>query len=129
MQSVFAIGDPEGATDEMLTAISVEKHRQLRRATQRTRRANQDTSERDLIQENDNSARRKARDLLPDGDRERLRSNNTAAHVVARTMGVHASQTDRWWDRVSQLNSSQVSKLLGLQWNRVCRHCGIKVRG
>jgi hypothetical protein len=45
MQSVFAIGDPEGATDEMLTAISVEKHRQLRRATQRTQRANQDTSQ------------------------------------------------------------------------------------
>jgi hypothetical protein len=126
METVFAIGDPEAATDEQLSAISAEKHRQNRRAAQRNRRTNQDTAERHLIRDQNSGARRVARSVLADADRERIRIADTTAHTAARSTGVQAS-TNRWWDQVSRLNSSQVPKPLGLRWNRVCKHCGIRV--
>ncbi|KAJ7840195.1 hypothetical protein B0H14DRAFT_3140548 [Mycena olivaceomarginata] len=125
METVFAIGDPEAATDEQLSAISAEKHRQNRRAAQRNRRTNQDTAERHLIRDQNSGARRVARSVLADADRERIRIADTTAHTAARSTGVQAS-TNRWWDQVSRLNSSQVPKPLGLRWNRVCKHCGIR---
>ncbi|KAJ7867245.1 hypothetical protein B0H14DRAFT_2731535 [Mycena olivaceomarginata] len=111
MESVFAIGDPE--------------HRQNRRAAQRNRRSSQDTAERDLIREQDSSARRVAQGLLDNVDRERIRTADTLAHTASRNTEVQ--RPNHWWEQVSHLNSSQVSKPLGLRWNRICRHCGITI--
>jgi hypothetical protein len=126
MESVFAIGDPEAATDELLAAISAEKYRQNRRATQRNRHSSQDTAEHDLIREQDSGARRVARGLLNNVDRERIRTADTLAHRASRNTEVQ--RPNHWWEQVSYLNSSQVSKPLGLRWNRICKHCGITVR-
>jgi hypothetical protein len=35
--------------------------------------------------------------------------------------------TTPWWDRIAILNASQTTKPLGLNWNRSCKTCGIKV--
>jgi hypothetical protein len=113
----------------MLSHLDTEYHRSIRREAQRQRRANQDSDSRDLRRKNDSDARRSARDSLQDEDRARIRVADSVAHSSARnTVTIaNASNGERWWIRVSMLNSNQNATPLGLKWNRVCKHCGIKV--
>ncbi|KAF7359588.1 hypothetical protein MVEN_00682500 [Mycena venus] len=69
MEQVFAIGNHEASTNEMLDNMEAECHRRLRREAQRTRRAAQDDSER----------------------KERIRAVNTAAHVKMQTLWYQGS--------------------------------------
>ncbi|KAJ6548311.1 hypothetical protein B0H10DRAFT_827437 [Mycena sp. CBHHK59/15] len=102
----FFYWSDEARTDDMLTSIQIESHRRLRRDAQRSRRARENSS-----------------------DRESRRKNNTAARRTARnTAEVQSSNSSEpWWVRMAQLNSSETKPSLGLHWNRTCKHCGIKV--
>jgi hypothetical protein len=123
MEHVFLIGDQETSTDQLLTEIDVEHHRHARREAQRERRVNQDTNERDLTRKNNTDARRKAKVSLAIVDRARIRSADAAAHGASRTATQQAPETEHWWTRIHQLNSSQIPTNLGLHWNRTSKYC------
>jgi hypothetical protein len=99
----------------MLSHLDTEYHRSIRREAQRQRRANQDSDSRDLRRKNDSDARRSARDSLQDEDRARIRVADSVAHSSARNTVTNASNGERWWTRVSMLNSNQNATPLGLQ--------------
>ncbi|KAJ6611526.1 hypothetical protein B0H10DRAFT_359241 [Mycena sp. CBHHK59/15] len=78
----------------------------IRRDAQRSRRARENSSDRELRRKDNTTARRTARNTAE------VQSSNSSEH---------------WWVRMAQLNSSETKLSLGLHWNRTCKHCGIKV--
>lgn len=117
----------EASTDQMLSQLDTEYHRSIRRDAQRQRRLSEDSHGRDLRRKNDSDARRTARDALPLEVRARIRIADTAARSSSRHTTNDPHINEHWWIRVSRLNSNQTAAPLGLKWNRVCKHCGIKV--
>ena len=111
--------------------FDAEDEQQRRRIMQRLRRANQDESVQDLRRKNNSSARKIARTLLDSNERQTIRNRDTTARRDARKNldDQQRSQVAKkcWWDRVAELNSLEVPRLLGLHWNRKCKHCGIEV--
>jgi hypothetical protein len=115
------------ATDQMLSELDTDHHRRMRRDAQRRRRANEDDHDQNLRRKNNTDGRRAARETLSAADRTRIRAADTAAHSSARQPDAVSTNNEHWWVRVSILNSNQTAAPLRLLWNRVCKHCGIKV--
>jgi hypothetical protein len=104
--SLFIPRPEESMTDQMLEGIEIESHRERRREAQRSRRARQTSTERDSRRKTNAGAMRAARNA---------------------TLGpLH--NTENWWVHMARLNSSEAKPVLGLHWNKTCKHCGIKVR-
>ncbi|KAJ7934949.1 hypothetical protein B0H13DRAFT_1854655 [Mycena leptocephala] len=64
--------------------------------------------------------------MLDNSQQAVIRQNDLIAYH-----GRHESNSnspDKWWDRVAIHNASQTVRSLGVQWNRKCKICGIKVR-
>lgn len=99
----------ESTTDEMLATIEVESQRRLRREAQRSRRARENSVDRDSRQRKDAAVHKAAR--------------NAATHGLARD----STSSQNWWDHLAQLNRAGTKPSVGLHWNRTCKHCGIKV--
>jgi hypothetical protein len=111
MESVFSIGNDEASTDAMLGQIEVEYHRRFRREAQRARRAVQDDHQRELTREADSAARQVARAQQTDEERATHRTVNTAGRAASRNPAVQSPNAEKWWERVHQLNLSQVDEI------------------
>jgi hypothetical protein len=97
------------STNEMLANMEAESQRRLRREAQRSRRARESSLDRNLRREQDTIARKAVRRTAKGPSHDRRRS-------------------EPWWDHIARLNSGAMKPSVGLQWNRNCKNCGIKVR-
>lgn len=107
--SLFIPRPEESMTDQMLTGIEIESRRQLRREAQRSRRGRETSTDRDLRRKTNAGAMRAARNATQGP----LHDPDSPEH---------------WWVRMARLNSSETKPVLGLHWNKTCKHCGIQVR-
>ncbi|KAJ7504693.1 hypothetical protein B0H11DRAFT_2187105 [Mycena galericulata] len=121
-----------------------EYHRQLRRAAQRERHANENSFDSESRRRKDSIYRRTARVMLSEDQRNAIRHTNSATRARRRTLTDDATgaeirlinmeshranrsvrsapgATGTWWDRVAILNASGVAQPLRLHWNRTCK--------
>lgn len=86
-----------------------------------------DTDSVELRRSMQRDAQRARRNAQDDEERENARRKNTIEHREARQNAVAQPQKEKWWDFVAKLNSSNAKIPMRLQWNRSCKHCGVKV--
>jgi hypothetical protein len=106
---------PSQVSDNDQEDTEIERQRRLRRESQRRRHSNETSSDRYNRRKRDPNARQ-----IEIGREDKTRR---ADHRNA----INNSATIPWWDHIAILNTSQTTKPLGLDWNRSCKPCGIKV--